>query len=208
MTVPVLSSTKSAGRESSSRNSPPLNRSPARAARESATLTARGVAIPSAHGHVTTNNATAWSSARVGSTTDHAANVMAASPSAAQTNQPATRSASLTIGARARCAASTLASKRLTRVAAPAASVRTRSVASVFFVPAYTRSPIVTVTGNDSPVNDEASTAEVPEATRPSTGKGSPARTSTMAFSSTARAGISTSPSTVTTRAVVGERAA
>ena len=102
VSVPVLSSNMRPGRASFSSASPPLIRMPARAARPMATLTASGVASASAHGQVTISSATAWSSARAGSTRAHSAKVIAASASTTATKRPAMRSASCTIGARRR----------------------------------------------------------------------------------------------------------
>ena len=92
-------------------------------------------------------------------------NVAAASPSSTTTNQPATRSANWTIGARRRLHSSTRFISRPTRVWPPTASTRTTNREATFTVPALTAWPGSTATGRDSPLSSDWSSVDCPSST-------------------------------------------
>ena len=174
---------------------------PARAARPDATARASGVAMPSAHGHVTTKSAVRWTGSCAGSSHNHSPAVSAASASTAKTNTPPIRSAQSTTGARCASPRSTQASSRPTRVPSPTAVARTRSGAARLVVPASAASPSATASGRASPVSAARSSRLSPRTTTPSTGSTSPAGISTT--SPTARS----STSTTSTRSPLTRRA-
>ena len=108
---------------------------------------------------------------------DQAKKASAATAITAGTNQPATWSASRWIGARLRCACGDhLHDPRQHRVAADLLGAHDEA-AGWFIVPPITLSPGSLVTGMDSPVTIDSSTALRPSSTSPSTGTCSPGRT-------------------------------
>ena len=92
----------------------------------------------SAHGHVTTSSAIALSTAWSGLDGHHQASVAAASTSTVPVNQPASRFANCTTGARRAALSSTCFRIPARRLVSPLSVTRTRSGAPRLSVPAYT----------------------------------------------------------------------
>ena len=120
------------------------------------------------------------------------------------TNQAETLSARRWIGARERCAVATMSTMRASSVSRPTFSARSTKVPLVLSVPAITLAPGALVTGMDSPVIMDSSTAERPSITSPSTGTFSPGRTRRRSPTFTASSGTSRSPPSSILRAVAG----
>ena len=179
VTVPVLSSTTVSTRRVDSSTSGPLIRMPSWAPRPVPTSSAVGVASPSAHGQAMISTATAAVNAAPAGAPDSSqpARVSSDSPITAGTNTAATRSASRCTGALPRCASVTSRAIWASWVSAPTRVARTRSSPPTFTVAPTTVSPGPTSTGTGSPVNIEASTAELPSTTTPSVAIFSPGRT-------------------------------
>ena len=93
---------------------------------------------------------------------------------------------------------------RASAVSRPTRVARMTNVPVVFWVAPMTSSPGPTATGIGSPVSIDASTADPPSTTTPSTGMRSPGRTRSRSPTATASSGISWSVPSRTTRAVVG----
>ena len=106
-----------------------------------------------------------------------AMNARIATPTTAGTNQPATRSTSLWIGARERWASATIWTIWASMVSLPTRSARMTKLPDWLMVPPLTRSPSVFSTGIGSPVSIDSSTVLRPSSTTPSTGILSPGRT-------------------------------
>ena len=103
--------------------------------------------------------------------------VPAARAITAGTNTAETRSASRCTSALPFCAASTSRAICASWVSAPTRVARTTSRPPTLTVAPVTASPGPTSTGVDSPVSNEASTADVPATTSPSVATFSPGRT-------------------------------
>ncbi len=130
-----------------------------------------------------------------------------ATATTAGTNQPATTSASLWIGARLRCASATIWTIWASRVSEPTRSATMISEPVPLTVAPITRSPAAFSTGIGSPVTIDSSTALEPSSTTPSTGTFSPGRTRSRSPARTWSRGTSSSlPSSPTRRAVLGAR--
>ena len=98
-------------------------------------------------------------------------------PITAGTKMPETRSARRWIGARLRCASATSWTIRASMVSRPTFRASMTRPPDRFMVPPMTVSPTALVTGIDSPVTMDSSTALRPSTTAPSTGTVSPGRT-------------------------------
>ena len=123
------------------------------------------------------------------------------------TNQPETWSAMRWIGARERCASATIWTMRASMVSRPILSARITSAPLWFIVPPITVSATVFVTGMDSPVTIDSSSAERPSSTTPSTGTFSPGRTRSRSPTAIRSSETSSSlPSSAMRRAVLGAR--
>ena len=107
----------------------------------------------------------------------HAPNASSATTMTVGTNQPATWSASRWIGARERCASATICTICESSVSRPTLSARMTNPPDWLRVPAMTLLPASLVTGMDSPVTSDSSSAERPSRMTPSTGTFSPGRT-------------------------------
>ena len=182
--VPVLSSTTAVTRRAVSRAWPSPMRMPSSAALPVPTMTAVGVARPSAHGQAMMRTATAVpiASTRARSSGPNASqprNVASAATRTAGTNQAETRSASRCMGARAPWASSTRRMIWASVLSSPTAVTRTTRVPVRLRVAPMTVSPTALVTGTLSPVSIDSSSVEPPSATTPSTGSFSPGRTRT-----------------------------
>jgi hypothetical protein len=140
-----------------------------------------GVASPSAHGHAMMSTETALTTANAirgsGPHWDHATKLAIATSTTAGTNQAETRSASRWIGARLRCASATICTMRASRVSRPTPRASTIRDPVPLTVPPTTSLPAFFVTGIDSPVTRDSSTALAPSTTTPSTGTFSPGLT-------------------------------
>ncbi len=162
-----------------------------------------GVARPSAQGQAMISTVTAatipWGTCGAGPQIDQAARAASAAAITAGTNQAATASAVRCTGARLRWALATISTMRASTVSSPTLSAVTVSAPLWLTVPPITLSPGSLVTGRDSPVTMDSSTAERPSVTVPSTATFSPGRTrmlsprpiSSMATSSSAPSGSS-----------------
>ena len=195
VTVPVLSRTTVSTRRVDSRTSGPLMRMPSWAPRPVPTMSAVGVARPSAHGQAMIRTATAAVNAATPSpvSPSHAPAVATAISSTTGTKIPEIRSASRCTSALPFCASSTSFAIRASRVSAPTRVASTTSRPPALTVAPVTASPAATSTGTDSPVSIEASTAEVPSTTVPSVAIFSPGRTTNRSPTASRCAGIRTS---------------
>ena len=179
MRVPVLSKTTASIRPELSRASAPLTITPSWAPRPVPTMTASGVARPSAHGQEMISTATAAVNASSAEppSTSHPAMVTAAMPITTGTNTDDTRSASRCTAARPPWASATSRTIWAKAVSAPTRVASTTSEPLALTVAPITSSPSATSTGTGSPVIIEQSTAEAPLTTRPSVAILSPGRT-------------------------------
>ena len=209
--VPVLSSTTVSTLRARWSASALRISTPMLAARPSPTMIAVGVASPRAHGQAMMSTVTAVTTPSVkagsGPNAHHPANVSVAMPSTMGTKTEAMRSASAWIGALEVWASSTRRMIRESAESAPTAVARSRRRPVAFIVAPNTSSPPRFVTGKDSPVSIDSSTALSPSRTTPSTGICSPGRTTTVSPACTARTGISYSSPSSRTRASCGRRA-
>ena len=128
-------------------------------------------------------------------------------PTTAGTNQLATTSTRLWIGARERCASPTIWTICASMVSLPTRSAWNTKLPDWLSVPAVTLSSGPFSTGTGSPVSIASSTVLRPSSTRPSTGIFSPGRTRSRSPTCTPSSGTSSSlPSSRTRRAVFGAR--
>ena len=128
-----------------------------------------------------------------------------ATPTTAGTNQLATRSTRLWIGARERWASATIFTIWASIVSLPTRRARMTKLPDWLRVPPLTLSPGVFSTGTGSPVSIDSSTVLRPSCTTPSTGIWSPGRTRRRSPTATrSRATSSSEPSSRTRRAVFG----
>ncbi len=195
VTVPVLSSTTVSTRRVDSSTSGPLIRMPSWAPRPVPTISAVGVASPSAHGQAMISTATAAVNAATVSpvTPSQTPNVPAASSSTTGTKIPEIRSASRCTSALPFCASSTSRAIRASWVSAPTRVASTTSRPPALTVAPVTVSPTATSTGTDSPVSMAASTAEAPSTTVPSVAIFSPGRTTNLSPTASPLTGTRTS---------------
>ena len=130
-----------------------------------------------------------------------------ATPTTAGTNQAATRSTRLWIGARERWASATICTIRASMVSLPTRSARMTKLPDWLRVPPLTLSPGAFSTGTGSPVSIDSSTVLRPSCTTPSTGIWSPGRTRSRSPTCTSSSATSSSaPSARTRRVVFGAR--
>ena len=164
---------------------------PAFAPSPTPTISAVGVARPSAHGQAITSTAVARirAAAQSPESKPFATSVTAAMASTAGTNRADTRSASRWTGAFEPCAAATCRTIAASSVEAPTAVARQRSGPPSLTVPASTTSPGAFATGSLSPVSIASFTADSPSSTWPSNATLSPARTTNTSPTRTAASG-------------------
>ena len=170
-----------------------------------------GVASPNAQGQAMMRTETAASSPKVkrgsGPHVAQTAKAMTAIASTAGTNQPETWSARRWIGARLRWASATSCTICASIVSRPTFSAVMISAPLWLTVPPTTLSPSVFVTGMDSPVTIDSSTALLPSTTLPSTGIFSPGRTRSLSPAPIVSSGTSSSaPPSSMRLAVFGAR--
>ena len=179
VTVPVLSSTIVSTRRVDSSTSGPLIRMPSWAPRPVPTMSAVGVARPSAQGQAMISTETAAVKAAVAPppAPSQKPRVATASPITTGTKTPETRSARRCTSALPFCASSTSRAIWASWVSAPTRVARTTRRPPALTVAPTTASPGRTSTGTDSPVSIEASTADEPSTTSPSVAIFSPGRT-------------------------------
>ncbi len=210
--VPVLSRITVVMSPARCSASPPLISSPSSAPFPVATITAVGTARPIAQGQAMISTATPAAMPRTAPpsppTSAQVIAVSSARTITTGTKMPLIRSASAWIGARDPCASRISWTIRASNDSAPRVVARTRSAPVPFMVPPITRAPACFITGSDSPVSIDSSTALSPPITSPSTAMRSPGRTTITSPCRTASIGTSTSPSGRTTRAVAGCSAA
>ncbi len=207
VSVPVLSNATTSTDRALSRAAASWMRIPRPAPRAIPTVSAVGVARPSAHGHAMMRTAIAARSAGpndgAGPNASHATNVTSAIPSTIGTNTDAMRSTSRWIGGFEDCASSTRRTIDASSVSRPTFVARTRSAPVRFSVPPVTSSPALLSTGTDSPVTIDSSTADDPAITRPSDATVSPGRTTMTSPATRSAIGMSSSsPPARRTRAV------
>ncbi|GAA3303812.1 hypothetical protein GCM10020295_53350 [Streptomyces cinereospinus] len=168
---------------------------PSWAPRPVPTISAVGVARPSAHGQAMIRTATAAVKAATVSPVapSHRPKVAVASTRTTGTKIPATRSASRCTSALPFCASSTSRAIRASWVSAPTRVAATTSRPPAFTVAPATVSPAATSTGTDSPVSIETSTAEAPSTTVPSVATFSPGRTTNRSPTASSVTGTRTS---------------
>ena len=162
-----------------SSTSGPLIRIPSCAPRPVPTISAVGVASPSAQGHAMMSTATEAVKASVGSPVSASQPTRVASESASTigTKTAEIRSTSRWMGALPACASSTSRAICASAVSPPTRVARTSSRPNVLIVPPATSSPGPTSTGTGSPVSIDRSTAESPSSITPSVANFSPGRT-------------------------------
>ena len=156
VTVPVLSRTTVSTRRVDSRTSGPLIRMPSWAPRPVPTISAVGVARPSAHGQAMIRTATAAVNAAAASPVAREPGrrtCRARSTSTTGTKTPEIRSASRCTSALPFCASSTSRAIRASWVSAPTRVASTTSRPPALTVAPVTASPTATSTGTDSPVS-------------------------------------------------------
>ena len=162
-----------------SSTSGPLMRMPSCAPRPVPTMSAVGVASPSAQGQAMMSTATAAVKAAVAPAPvpSQKPSVPTESAMTIGTKNPEIRSASRWTWALPFWASSTRRAIWASCVSAPTRVARTTSRPPAFTVAPTTVSPRPTSTGTDSPVSIDASTADVPSSTTPSVAIFSPGRT-------------------------------
>ncbi len=196
VTVPVLSSTTVSTRRVDSSTSGPLIRMPSWAPRPVPTISAVGVARPSAQGQAMIRTATAAVNAATVSpvTASQTPKVATATRMTTGTKTAEIRSARRCTSALPFCASSTSFAMRASCVSAPIRLASTTSRPPALTVAPVTRSPGPTSTGTDSPVSMAASTAETPSTTVPSVAIFSPGRTTNRSPTARADTGTRSSP--------------
>ena len=173
------------------------------------TMMATGVASPRAQGQEITSTDTPAVRARPTSppvAISHTTAVPRATAMTAGTKIPATLSARRAMGALEEDASSTRRIIWARVVFSPTRRARKVKEPDLLMEAAATRSPGPFSTGRDSPVRADSSTAERPWVTTPSTGMRPPGRTTTRSSTRTSSTGISTSPPSRSTEAVLGAR--
>ena len=191
VSVPVLSNTTVSTSRVASSAWWPLRNIPSWAPRPDATISAVGVANPSAHGHAITSTAsaaeTAWSTPAPAKS--QAPQVNTAMAKTHGTKTPAMRSAIRCAVAFPLCACSTSRTMPASLVSEPtaAASITSRPLSAT--VPPRTLAPGRTSTGLASPVIALMSTAASPSTTSPSAAMVWPGRTTNRCCSSSSLTG-------------------
>lgn len=195
VTVPVLSRTTVSTLRVRSRTSGPLMRMPSWAPRPVPTMSAVGVASPSAQGQAMISTATAAVKAAVSPqpVPSQKPKVATASAMTTGTKTAEMRSASRWAAALPFCASSTSLAIRASWVSAPTRVASTTRRPPALRVAPVTESPGPASTGTDSPVSREASMAEEPSTTVPSVATFSPGRTTKRSPVRSSPAGIRSS---------------
>mmetsp|Transcript_13577 Transcript_13577/g.47311 ORF Transcript_13577/g.47311 Transcript_13577/m.47311 type:complete len:381 (-) Transcript_13577:1416-2558(-) len=222
VSVPVLSNTMAVVRCTASSTAPPLMRMPARAPRPVPTMTAVGVARPSAHGQAMTRVATlrrianshlsvpdgnhSGSMVSVLAAISHAINVTSEMLTTAGVNTAETLSTKTCTGAFVVCASETSATICCNALSLPTRVARTRRRPCPLTVPPSTSLPMTFLEGKDSPVIILSSTADSPRSTTPSTATTAPATTFTRSPACTRFASTSRSSPSAMRMAVLGRR--
>src|SRR5665811_329834 len=170
VSVPVLSNTKCVTLDKVSSTKPFLTNMPCLAPKPVATATDIGVAIPSAQGQVMISTEVAAIRASSKFSVFQMKNVSVAQISVTKTNHGTMESAMRCIGALEACASSTSRMIFASVVFCNVEVTSTSSAPLVFTVPAETFAPTALLTGADSPLNMDSSTALCPSSTMPSTG--------------------------------------
>ena len=208
VSVPVLSRASRVAEERFWREAASRTRMPCRAARPMPTMSAIGVANPSAQGQAMSSTATAERSPiphppprRIQSRS-----VKTATPRMTGTKTDATRSANCCTGARLRWAWATVAMIPESSVPAPEESTFIRKLPCRLRVPSETREPASFSTGSGSPVSIDSSTELHPSEIVPSAGIFPPGRMRTTSPALSSATAISRSPSGVTSSACGGVR--
>ncbi len=175
-----------------SSTSGPLIRMPSCAPRPVPTISAVGVARPSAHGQAMISTATAAVKAAAAPLPVPSQNPRVPSESAITmgTKKAEMRSASRWTSALPFCASSTSLAIWASRVSPPTRVARTTRRPPALTVAPVTVSPGRTSTGTDSPVSMEASTAEAPSSTTPSVAIFSPGRTTKVSPTASSSTGM------------------
>ena len=206
--VPVLSITTVCTEWAVSRASADLMRTPLVAPRPVPTMMAVGVARPKAQGQETTSTDTAMvrANSKVAPQISHTMAETTAMAITTGTNTPATRSASLAMGALELVASSTRRMIWARAVSSPTLVARMRKYPLRLTVAPITLSPVSLSTGMLSPVMADSSTEAVPSRTTPSTGMDSPAFTISTSPVSSSSTGTTDSTPSRTTVAVLGAR--
>jgi len=181
---------------------------PARAPCPVPTITAVGVARPSAQGQAITSTATPLTSAGASSPPSHhhSPKVASAIATTVGTKTAAMRSARRCTAGLPPWACSTRRTMPASRVSAPTPLARQCSTPSPLTVAAKTLSPGTFGTGTLSPVSIASSADEVPASTSPSTGTASPGRSTKVMPATTWATGSSTSWPSRSIQAVGGCR--
>jgi hypothetical protein len=191
VTVPVLSSTITFALRAVSRASPPLISIPCCAPLPVPTITATGVASPSAHGQaiISTEISTVNASLKSPVPMSHAVPASMARAMTTGTNMPEILSASLAMGAFDPCASSMSFTIRARVVALPTRVARQTTEPLRLMLPPVTSAPSSFSTGVLSPVSIDSSAEVMPSVTIPSTGNLSPGLTITSSSTLTLDAG-------------------
>ena len=178
-------------------------RIPSCAPRPVPTMSAVGVASPSAHGHAMISTATAAENAASASpvTTSQPASVASERASTIGTKTLDTRSTRRWIGALPDWASATSRAICASAVSSPTFVARTTSRPYVLTVAPATEAPGPTSTGTGSPVSIDWSTADSPSTTTPSVATFSPGRTTKRSPATSSSIGTATSTPSRSTRA-------
>src|SRR3989344_3925606 len=194
VSVPVLSNTTVLSFCARSSTSPPRIRMPASAPLPTPTMSAAGVATPSAHGQEMMSTAMKASSPCGKLPAAHQPKkARKATATTAGTKYAVTLSARRCTAAVLACASSTILMIWDSAVSAPTRVVLKRNRPVRLIVPPITALPAAFSTGMDSPVSMDSSTEELPSSTTPSVGIFSPGRTTTVSSTITDSAGTSIS---------------
>ena len=203
VTVPVLSSTIVSIRRARSSTSGPLIRTPSCAPRPVPTMSATGVASPSAHGQamISTDTAAVKASAAEPPNASQPASVSSERTITTGTKIAEMRSASRCASALPDWASSTSRAIWASAVSAPTRVARTARRPYVLIVAPATLAPAATSTGTGSPVSSDWSTADSPSTTTPSVAIFSPGWTTKTSPTRSSATGMSTSSPSRRTRA-------
>ena len=210
VSVPVLSNTTVSMPWADSSTSAPRISTPSSAPRPVPTISAVGVASPSAHGQAMMSTATAASSAcasrGAGPRSNHRTNAASATVMTTGTNTAAMRSARRATAALLPCACCTSRTICISTESAPTFSACMWKAPDWLTVAPTTASPGPTSTGMGSPVSMDWSMRERPSVTRPSTGTRSPGRTRSRSPGATASSGTASVSPPFTRWATRGRR--
>ena len=208
VTVPVLSSTTHLTSLSFSRAEPLLNNTPLSAPLPVPTMTATGVASPSAQGQEMTSTLTAQVKAcsKGYPPASQPISTISAIAMTTGTNTPAILSAADAMGALLAPASSTSLIIFASILSPPVAVTRAVRCPVLFTVPPMSSEPSVFSTGTLSPLTALSSTNACPESTTESAGTDAPAFTTTMSPGRSSELSFSISSPPTSTIAVGGAR--